>query len=93
MVKGCNSTVLHLARSMDSVVFRYLNEDREVVIAIGSYAFYKEKMKTAKQLISVVGWKQTEEQWYNMVELEQEELYEMLNLIMDTCILKVEHVC
>ena len=76
---------------MLSVVFRYLNEKREEVIAIGSYAFYKNKMKTAKQLISVVGWKQTEEQWYNMVELEQEDLYELLNMIMDSHKLKVEY--
>jgi len=78
---------------MLSVVFRYLNEKREEVIAIGSYAFYKNKMKTAKQLISVVGWKQTEEQWYNMVELEQEDLYELLNMIMDSHVLMVEHPC
>lgn len=76
---------------MKSIIFRYLNEEREEVIAIGSYAFFKNKMKTAKQLISVVGWKQTDEQWYHMVELEQEDLYELLNMIMDSHPLRVEN--
>ena len=78
---------------MDSVIFRYLNEDRQEGVAITSYQFFKNNMKTAKQLICLLGWKHTEEQRAQIQEMDEEELYEFLDGVMKTYITKCEYPC
>lgn len=64
---------------MESIIFRYLDKDREELVGVTSYEYYKKKMQTAKQLICVVGWRHTKEQWEEMKSLDEQQLYEVLS--------------
>lgn len=54
---------------MINVIFRFLDEDRKEKVSIGSYWYFKQRLKTAKQLIEFM--------WRECSEMDRQELIEM----------------
>jgi len=73
-----------------SVIFTFINEDWDECISIGNSMYMKKRMETARQIIEMVGIKQTDEQWYRLTEMVQEDLYLALRKFLDNNILYVE---
>ena len=73
----------------NSVIFRYINEEREELLSIWSYEFMKQQLKTAIQLIEFIGIKQTEQERYETIEMCEGELLCALNDFMKLNELKV----
>lgn len=68
---------------MQSVIFKFIDNDWEEKLSIGSIKYMKEKKKTCRQLVSYLGWEHTEEQRRYLVDLPIEELYIVLTSAME----------
>lgn len=77
---------------MNSIIFEFIDEeDWEQKIAIGSPRYYQDTIRNSLQLIRTLSYEHTKEEWWYMCELQAEELYEELNIILDENRLKVEY--
>lgn len=77
---------------MESIIFRYINKNGDILTAIGSHKFYKNKAKTCKQVIAILGFSHTEEVWGCLVEKTESELLETLEAMLWENSLFVEHL-
>lgn len=62
----------------NSIIYTFLDENREYCVAIWSNAYMKQAMKTATQLIEAVGIIQTQEERTNMKCMNQDKLVNAL---------------
>lgn len=59
---------------MQSVIVTFINSEWDECVSIGSYGYYEKIKKTCKQIVSIIQINQTEQQWYELMELSQQEL-------------------
>lgn len=64
---------------MISIIFRYYNENGDERLSIGSYDHFKQKMKTAQQLVEWLAWEHTEQWRSNLTKMNGEELMNVLH--------------
>jgi hypothetical protein len=76
---------------MESIIFRYINADGDVPIAIGSYRFYRDTAKVSRQIITTLGREHTEEMWKQLTELSNSELLDVLEAMLDQYEIYCEH--
>lgn len=76
---------------MQSIIFRYINKEGDVPVAIWSYKFYKERAKVSRQIITTLGWEHTEEMRKQLTELSNSELLDVLEAMLDKYEIYCEH--
>ncbi len=64
---------------MKSVIVTLVNHSWDECVCFGSYWYFNTLKKSCKQLVSCLEIEHTEEQWYKLMELDQEELLFVLN--------------
>lgn len=63
---------------MLNVIFRFLDEDNKEKVSIGSYWYFKQRMKTARQLIEFMWWECADKDRQELVQMNGEELAKLL---------------
>lgn len=69
-----------------------MNMEGDILVAIGSYKFYKNKAKTCRQIIATLGLEHTEEVWEYMCDKTERELLDTLEAMLWDNSLYVEHM-
>jgi hypothetical protein len=59
---------------MKSIIFKFVNEDWDESISIGSMWYMNTTRKTCNQLVCMLQWNHTEDDWEYMKSLTQKEL-------------------
>ncbi len=80
-----------MLRKMISVIFRYFDENWDEKISIGSSEYFKQKVKTAKQLVERLAREHTDELRHQMIKMEQAELATLLSNILKKELLHIFH--
>jgi len=77
---------------MKSVIYRFIDDKGDELLACSSYEVYQEKIKTARQLIETVGVKHEKKRIKEINNCDDKKLKEVLTGYLDDPI-HVEHPC
>jgi len=66
---------------MHSLIYTYYNKNNDICVWISSKEYLAKLQKT--QLVRILNWYTTQEQWDQIAKTPQEELYYMLNNTMN----------
>jgi hypothetical protein len=76
---------------MISIIFRYYDKDGEEKLSIGSIDYFKQKVKTSKQLVERLAWEHNNERRETLRDMTQEQIVDVLTNTLQSDVLHTFH--